>query len=297
MIYIQLNGGLGNQMFQYACGRSLSLKNATKLYLDVKMLNNNKVNTTDTIRSFELGIFNIRKTETRINNFKKTSFLFFKILNSLTIKFGLNRIQTSKYFVEREFSYNEGINSIGKESFISGNWQSPLYFQSYESIIREDFKFPMLSSLNNIMLLKKIKNTNSVSIHIRRGDYLNSQTHKTHGICSMEYYSRATSYISETQSDPVFFIFSDDIKWVKANLSLEFETYYVSENKDENSYIDMQLMSECKHNIIANSSFSWWGAWLNSNPSKIVISPKHWFKNNEMNEKTKDLIPKTWIKF
>ena len=294
MIYIQLNGGLGNQMFQYACGKSLAQKNETELYLYTKLLNKKKIIGGNTARTFELDIFNINEFD--ISYIKKSTIFFKRIINAMSYKFGLDRVQSSKYFVERQFSFNKNISIIVNECFISGYWQSPLYFSQIESIIKEDFQFPTLKNSNNIDLAKKIKESNAVSIHIRRGDLLNSKAHVTHGTCSINYYNKAISYVSKKITNPVFFVFSDDIAWVKLNLKFEAKRYYVSGNNNKNSYVDMQLMSRCKHNIIANSSFSWWGAWLNSNPGKIVISPRQWFKNKIMNEQTNDLIPAKWIR-
>ena len=296
MICTRLNGGLGNQMFQYALGRAISIKNKTELILDTSILDKNFDSKAEVVRDFELGIFEIegRKATVREINFYNP--LIYKITNSLLLRFGFKGITNTKYYIEQSFSYDYNVLKVSKNSFLSGYWQSPLYFESIENVIREDFKFPTLNGDKNIDVSKKIIRDNSVSIHIRRGDFLNTKIHGIHGICSLDYYKSSISYIFTKITDPVFFIFSDDIEWVKENLKLDSERYYISGNNGNNSYIDMQLMSYCKHNIIANSSFSWWGGWLNKNPKKIVIAPKQWFSNETMNKQTNDLIPKTWIR-
>jgi len=141
---------------------------------------------------------------------------------------------------------------------------------------------------------QKIKEKNSVSLHIRRGDYLTMQKAiDTIGVCPLDYYDKAIREITRKIKNPTFFIFSDDINWVKENLKTNSPTIFVSGGKLKD-YEELILMSKCKHNIIANSSFSWWGAWLNNNPNKIVIAPKKWFKDTSKN--TRDLIPESWLK-
>jgi hypothetical protein len=143
--------------------------------------------------------------------------------------------------------------------------------------------------------MDNIKKVNSVSIHIRRGDYVTNKRHsKVFSPCSHDYYSRAAKLIADQQPNPHYFVFSDDIGWAKANLEFEYPTTFVDVNDEAHSHEDMRLMSLCNHNIIANSSFSWWGAWLNVNPEKVVIAPQKWFSDYKCN--TQDMIPENWIK-
>jgi len=161
-------------------------------------------------------------------------------------------------------------------------------------IIRNDFTLKNKPDKLNNEISKIMQDTNSVSIHIRRGDYIaNPITFQYHGLCSMEYYKKAIQYINENINRPIFFFFSDEIDWVKDNLKIPKDCYFIDHNKMENDYLDLWLMSQCKHNIIANSSFSWWGAWLNTNKEKIVIAPKKWFNNAAID--TTDLIPEEWL--
>ena len=293
MIVVKVFGGLGNQMFQYALGKYLAIKNNSDLYLDLSWYSINK---SSTKRKFQLDIFN---TEFKIANSKIISDskpFILRLLNTVLIRLKLGTVQTHNYFIEDKFSFNSSFEKIRNYCYVNGYWQSPLYFQSIESIIREDFKFPMLQHSSNIDIEEKIKKTNSVGIHLRRGDFINSKHHGIHGICSLEYYQSTISYVSNKIDEAVFFIFSDDVEWVKENFNFDSRSYYISGNNGTNSYIDMQLMSGCKHNIIANSSFSWWGAWLNTNSDKIIIAPKQWFFCESLNKQTNDLMPETWIR-
>ena len=145
--------------------------------------------------------------------------------------------------------------------------------------------------------MKEIQKSKSVSLHIRRGDYISNKTYyANHGICNLSYYNKAVDYLRKKLGNDIkIFAFSDDPNWVYENLKLPVEIIFINNNSSEKSYEDLRLMVNCDHNIIANSSFSWWGAWLNQNPDKIVISPQKWFGNNRM--KNPDITPSTWLKF
>lgn len=175
-----------------------------------------------------------------------------------------------------------------------GYWQSERYFQDIVGIIRRDFSFQRPLAGLNLSLVKQIAETNSVSLHIRRGDYVsNPQAFAIHGVCSIEYYEAAIKYVAERVSSPNFFVFSDDMDWARSHLEIRHACCYVENNKGADSYVDMQLMSRCKHNIVANSSFSWWGAWLNGNADKLVTAPRRWFANET---DTTDLLPSAWVR-
>jgi hypothetical protein len=176
---------------------------------------------------------------------------------------------------------------------ISGNWQSETYFKDAEKEIRSDLTLKKPLSEKAEEFKKLITASNSVSIHVRRGDYAeNDRTKMKHGLCSPEYYSKAIAYVNEKISSPKFFVFSDDIAWVKSNLNLPSSTVFVSGNNISECE-ELVLMSTCKHNIIANSTFSWWGAWLNTSPEKIIVAPKIWFASGIPEN---DLIPENWIR-
>ncbi len=290
MIIVKLIGGLGNQMFQYAAGRSIAGRLGTVLKLDIENFDKEGV----TIRNYGLKIFRIQENIASFKDIAKTKippkgFLKYfpravKLLELLTGRSHI--IETKKRIV---------LNKITDNSYLEGNWNSEKYFSGIGSILRKEFTFKARPDDKNRAILKQIQRCNSVSIHVRRGDYVtNSKVNKLYHICSLNYYLKATKIINKFAIKPVFFVFSDDPAWVKSNFSGIKPVFFVNHNTGEKSYEDMRLMSACQHNIIANSSFSWWGAWLNHNPSKIVIAPKKWFKDDSKN--VDDLVPLAWIR-
>jgi hypothetical protein len=183
---------------------------------------------------------------------------------------------------------------LGNNIHLDGYWQSEKYFIDITDTLRLDFTLKKEMEVKARDLYEKIKNKNSVSLHIRRGDYLSSKFSSIYPVLSIDYYSRALKVIKDKIKDPQIFVFTDDIEWVKDNLDIPVQIEFVSGQKDINANEELILMSQCRHNIIANSSFSWWGAWLNSNPEKIVIAPSHWLYVDSY--KIDDLVPKKWIK-
>ena len=179
--------------------------------------------------------------------------------------------------------------------FLSGYWQSQKYFEKYSNIIRQDFKFTIPMNSKNLEVANSIKESISVSVHIRRGDYLsNKKTYDKHGVCSLDYYENSINLILLEFPTARIFVFSDDISWVNYFLMPKFKNIEtVDLNSGKESYNDMRLMSLCDHNIISNSTFSWWGAWLNNNPHKKVIAPEQWFADGT---NCNDLIPENWIR-
>lgn len=293
MVISRIIGGLGNQMFQYASGRALAIRLNTELYLDISDFKNYKLH-----NGFELNtIFNC---EANIAGDKNIEHLLGIYSNKYIRKMLLSRLPTifhnKNIIIEPDLTYWDGINNIKSDCYLVGYWQSEKYFKHVKDTIIKDFTFKNQMDAVNTLLSKQIEKVNSVSLHVRRGDYVtNKKTYSTHGLCTNKYYSDAIQYINERVDNPHFYIFSDDLEWSKKNLQLHnYETTYVENNYGKSSYIDMQLMSMCKHNIIANSSFSWWGAYLNNMLDKIVISPKRWF--SRPTHDSTDLIPDEWIR-
>jgi len=178
--------------------------------------------------------------------------------------------------------------------YLDGFWGNEKYFIDIREILLEEFQLFNPSDEVNMKLAEQIGTCNSVAVHIRRGDYVtNPITYKYHGLCSLDYYERAISEISKTTEDPHFFMFSDDPRWVKENIKTNYPTTYITHNTPAQGHEDLNLMFKCKHNIIANSSFSWWGAWLNINPNKIVYAPSRWANNFSVN--TRGFLPENWI--
>jgi len=280
MKIVKLKGGLGNQMFQFAFAKSLELKQKEIVKLDMDFFEIYKShNGLEIDKLFNIPNFSNKK---EIQKFKG---LYFYWLNKewsiKTIEkkiLGKNILYKPKYnyIIEKNINkFNKTYLELKGDYYFEGYFQSYKYFQQYNDEIRKIFAFPKIVDKENLEILKKIKNTNSISLHIRRGDYLtkNSQLN----VLTMDYYKNAIQYILKNAKKPVFFIFSDDIKWCKKEFDFLNEKYFIDWNKKNKSFIDMQLISLCKHNIIANSSFSWWSAWLNKNPNKIVVCPKFWF--------------------
>lgn len=285
-------GGLGNQLFQYATGRALALKYQTELKLDLSFLNSDPKNVY-TKRELELHVFNVSAniaTDKEVDAFSKRT-----LIQKIVRKVFPN--SPSKYFVanQKGFEYNDAFEGYPNNSYLNGYWQSERYFATVRDVLLKDLIIKKEMSEQCKLTKGLILNSNSVSLHIRRGDYVsNKNAIASHGILSLEYYNKAMTHLNGLHQDLKVFIFSDDMNWVKGNLKLTNECVYVDFNTGENSVFDMYLMSQCKHNIIANSSFSWWGAWLNQNPHKTVIAPEKWFADKKLN--TKDLIPNSWLK-
>jgi hypothetical protein len=298
MIIVKLIGGLGNQMFQYALGRHLALINNTSLKLDLTQLEERPNDNNYTFRNFELDKYNL---QAQIATKKDIAFFFPNgFITKVTFYRVMKRLRLIGIINETGFEFHQEILSTRKSVYLSGYWQSEKYFSSISGIIKQDFtiKGYLLTDIFNSGRLKdiisKISQTNSVTIHFRRGDYVTDPLIKEHhGECSPDYYQRAISFIKTKTKLPHFFLFSDDSDWLKINIPLT-ESFTIIENNE--GFLDLYLMSLCKHNIIANSSFSWWGAWLNNNSEKIVIAPQKWFANDETNKQTKDLIPDKWIR-
>lgn len=294
MIKVMLSGGLGNQMFQYAFARTLSIKHNTTLVLDTSYLQSKlPFSKLATQMKYELGVFDIEaKVET---NYFSGKYLYPFAKAEYLLKKKLNKIRLDT-ITESDFSFQKELFNSSDNSFIRGNFQSEKYFIEIEKIIRQEFQFKPTLKEENLVWKQQIENSNAVSIHVRRGDYisLKQNVHKFAQI-PIVYFQKAINHIASKIENPVFFVFSDDIDWVKRELKTEFPVHFISNNNTkQTSYIDMQLMSLCKHNIICNSTFSWWGAWLNSHPDKMVIAPQQWFADNSIN--SKDIYPLKWIK-
>jgi hypothetical protein len=203
-------------------------------------------------------------------------------------------------YKEKNNSFDENFLNCEDNTYLIGYFQSYKYFSNHSSIILKHFSPVISLSEKNKYIKNLIFTTSSVSIHIRRGDYVsNESANKFHGVLSLSYYKNAIAHIESTISNPHYFIFSDDPEWCRVNLPSVNENYtFIDHNSDDNAWQDLELMSFCKHHVIANSSFSWWGAWLADNKislsNRIVIAPLNWFvKMDEINKI--DRIPTHWL--
>ena len=294
MIITKLMGGLGNQMFQYAFGKMLSLKRNVPLKLDLTFLNDRSYKENFTYRNYALNIFNIKQSfasENELIPFLKNKNK--KVVNLITLFFPF--VHHHLYLKEPHFNFFPMALNASGNTLIDGYWQSEKYFKNISDVLRREFTLKNKISGQSSEISIRIKNSNSVSIHFRRGDYQNNpHISKYHGVCDLDYYYRAVNLMSSKIADPKYYIFSDEPQWAMENFKINFPVEFVTHNSVNNNYEDMLLMADCRHNIIANSSFSWWGSWLNSHKDKIVIAPSRWF--NDPKKNITDLLPDTWLK-
>jgi len=265
MIIVRILGGLGNQMFQYAYARALS-ELGFEVSLDISKFKTYKLH----------GGFQLDKYKISLKTANKFSTLLGKVGIKTSIK-------------EKSLLFNNRFKDLKGNEYIKGYFQTEKYFKEIRDILFEEFCINKQKSSKTIEIENLIKiSEKNCSIHIRRGDYISDEkANKVHGTCSLDYYYKATDIILQQDSTTTFFVFSDDISWVKENLKTSNLVYV---NTKSIPHEDIYLMSLCEHNIIANSSFSWWGAWLNKNEAKTVIAPKNWFV-----EKENEVACENWI--
>lgn len=291
MVISQILGGLGNQMFQYAAGRALSLATQQPFLLDLRGFETYALHQGFEIeRVFAAPVKPANAADMRAILGWRAGKLTHKVLKR--IKSPL--LRGPLLAIEPHFNYWSGLRAGGAPRYMMGYWQSEKYFKDFEQTIRADFSFKTPLTGQNLETAVRMQGCQSVSLHVRRGDYVtHAQTAKILNVCSLTYYRNAITHIAERLSKCRFFVFSDDLQWVRDNLEIPFPADYIDVNRGMRSYIDMQLMSLCRHHIIANSSFSWWGAWLNPDSDKMVIAPSKWFRNGLDDS---DLIPPQWIR-
>lgn len=289
MIITQLLGGLGNQMFQYALGRALSARHATNLKLDTASFE------TYRLRTYALRHFNIVAEEISPTELRELG-----LVQKAGTRVGrfvarMLRPPTIAVIDERSFEFDPAVLEAPARCYLRGYWQSPKYFAAIEPTIRQELTCREAPDGENGRAAERISNSCSVSVHVRRGDYVESATtNRFHGVCSPAYYRAAEDHLRLQLPDARLFVFSDDPDWAEQNLRFVSPATFFRHNGPGRDYEDLRLMSLCKHHIIANSTFSWWGAWLCRNPGKIVIAPQNWFR--EAGQSTRDLIPDTWIR-
>ena len=281
---VKFLGGLGNQMFQYAFLLSLK-QHFGKVKADLTGFENYELH-----QGFELEkVFGIRlehasSLELRVYSSERRDWLTRKLRR-------IYRTKQAEYTEREEFRFDPSIYQDPCPRIFWGYWQHLSYIQMVENQLREAFQFKAFVDKENTALVQRIRFGNTVSVHVRRGDYVGHPI--LGGICDFEYYQKAIKLMEEKLEDPVFVFFSNDMEWCRTNFPLR-DAVYVDWNHGDNSYKDMQLMTCCKHHIIANSSFSWWGAWLNPHKDKIVVSPKTWV--NTADADAFALVHPNWIK-
>lgn len=292
MIITCLRGGLGNQMFQYAIGRRLAEKYGTELLLDVTRFKEDK------LREYVLSDYCIKAKVAEENEIC----IFNEANKYKRTWMNIKQFIKGRYIPkvrEKSLRFDPNILNKGDNIYLLGYWQTEKYFKEIAAILCKEFQLKRKLTKEEQKFENMIKSTpNAVSLHIRRGDYVTDpNANKHHGVCSLDYYEKAI----ELMCDKIgkihkihLFVFSDDLEWSKENLRTKHPITFIDYRRVDDGHADMYLMSLCKHHIIANSSFSWWGAWLNSNSHKIVIAPKQWFRSDTLNYR--DVVPETWIK-
>lgn len=290
MIIVRLLGGLGNQLFQYAAGRAFAEKYKLELFLDMSYFTDKHGMVP---RPFELDKLNThihiagRKEIDRVVSRSRSQ-------KAKDLILGYKRIYLKENQPSPVLSGNKRTTI-----YLDGYWQSENYFRSIEQQIRSAYAFRVPFSSETEQLAGKIgENTRSVSVHIRRGDYLGSEAMANYlGVCSIDYYNKALEYITGKVGQSYCYVFGDDPDWIQENIIKGRDNMQaVMHNRNADSWQDMYLMSLCRHHIIANSSFSWWGAWLDPRPDKIVVAPETWFKSSELYDQVKNIVPDGWIR-
>jgi hypothetical protein len=288
MIIVQLKGGLGNQLFQWAAGLALSEYTGVPLKVDISELDKPD-DEIGTVRAYELQHFIYPPQVASPAEIAKVAKLpvVLKYLDKLLPP------HKRKVYKEAAFSFDPNFFSAKPPLYLKGYRQSEKYFQQYEGVLRQRLLIRprLITDVHDVA--ERLKNSNSVSVHIRRGDYNDPAVLAYHGVLDEAYYQAAIEAIQERVERPDFYVFSDNVSWVRENLTFNAPVTFVSGNLSSSPLHDFYLMSQCRHNIIANSSFSWWAAWLNNYQQKQVVAPKNWFK---VELPTKDLIPEGWIR-
>ena len=282
-VFVRLEGRLGNQLFQYAAARAVAIKNNSELLLDTRETTEVGGKWQYSLKHFNINARIAKPCELPPHRSKK-------IRNKLWRLYG----KKIKHLREQGHNilHNEKILSANSNCYLEGYFQSEKYFFDIKHILRQELVFTSPPLQHNVIMLKQIVTQNAISLHIRRGDYLAPFWSSYFAKCGNNYYDAAITHIAKHVKSPIFYIFSDDPKWVKDNMQLEYPMIISENNQNELAYEDLRLMSSCKHNIIANSTYSWWGAYINSNPNKIVIAPQSWYSSNGADNP--DIVPQSW---
>lgn len=289
MVVTKLMGGLGNQLFQYAAARHIAEINNAELKIDVSFFETYELHT------YSIWAFNIQerfasKGEVAALSISEQGIAQRSVRRALRLS--PKRAQT--HIREKQFHFDPDILKLPGGVCLDGYWQSEKYFIDIEGIIRREFTVKTKQCGKDKELAELISSCESTSLHIRRGSYLHPPYNSTHGICKLDYYFRCVEILTKSVKNPHFFVFCDDPEWARHNLKLPYPVTYVEHNGPDKDYEDLRLMSQCKNHIVANSTFSWWGAWLSPYKEKTVFAPRKWFAKSDIN--TEDLIPSGWIK-
>lgn len=283
-VVVGLSGGLGNQMFQYAAGRSLSFRLGVPLCLDLSWFGGQEE------RQFALSPFQIDAR--RRSQYPWLPARGLALVSRLSRRW-LPRIMGVPVWREPHFYYSRDFAALTSPVFLEGYWQSECYFREIRPLLLQEFALRQPLPPACGALLEEIRNCDAICVHVRRGDYLsNPVAAKVHGTCPVGYYRAGVSELCQGLSQPRCFVFSDDPGWVRASLAFDCPTTVVDANGPDDAHLDLALMAACRHFLIANSSLSWWGAWLGDQSGKKIIAPTNWFLTSDKD--TRDLLPESW---
>jgi len=288
MIVVQLSGGLGNQMFQYALGRCLAGKLGCALKLDLSNYDEYRD------RQYELFRYVIHATIAtsvdlqRCKGYGLAGRIFMPMLEKVVPSVGVHVVR------EQSARFDKSILLLKGNIYLIGYWQCERYFADIADTIRGDLTLTEELDERDANMERQIRSTNAISLHVRRGDYLSDKNAEAIlGSLATDYYAAAIQYVAVRVEKPHFYVFSDDPDWAMSNLGFEHPATFVSHNGPGRGAFDMRLMSACRHNIIANSTFSWWAAWLNGNPEKLVVAPGRWYR--DASRDASDIVPVGWV--
>jgi Glycosyl transferase family 11 len=291
IVVVRLVGGLGNQLFQYAAARAVALRSGADLVFDLSWF----ASVTD--RKYALAPFAIDArilADSKTEPMSRVWSYWQRIERRLVSGLGLKKYGCP-IFMERHFHFDLTVLNLRAPAYLDGYFQSERYFADCVEAVTRELTMPPPSSASTKMLLEEIQASDAICLHIRRGDYVaNPVTNTFHGTCSLDYYAAGFAVAAAKMRDPKCFVFSDDPDWVRSNLILDAPTTIVDIHGPGEPHEDLRLMAACKNYVIANSSLSWWGAWLGKDPDKRVIAPKTWFSGSAND--TSDLLPSAWLR-
>jgi hypothetical protein len=287
-----MQGGLGNQLFQYAAGRAVSARLGSKLLLDLTW--HRRLPRGATPRAFELGCYPIAATCLDPDDEQSLRFWSVERLGCVVQVDG--RLRWARSFRERGLRHDPRMARLGDDRMLEGYWQSPQYFTDVAEALRRELRPIIAMDAEDARVAGLIASDphQAVAVHVRRGDYLSGVHAEHHGLCGLEYYQRAFVHMRASMQSPRLFVFSDDPDWVALHASVFGDAFLVAHNGPLTAYQDLRLMSLCRAHVIANSSFSWWGAWLSDHESKLVIAPAKWHLGSGGD--AADLTPPEWVR-
>lgn len=299
MITVRLQGGMGNQMFQYAFGRALAERNGDDLVLDKTFLLDRTPRREFVYRNYDLDVFGLDPRFTLLSRAAART-------NVPFLMYGLSRycataakvaLGAQRYVVDRTLgTFQEAYLNLEGNLYLDGYWQCEKYFRDISDLIRGEFSYRQPITAEASRLSRRIRSVTSVCVNVRRGDYVSLPgAARTLGFVGEEYYREGVYRLSKDLTSPHFFVFSDDIEWCEKNLEIEPPCTFVSHQFAGPKFGQyFHLMSSCKHFLIPNSSFAWWAAWLGGHPEKKVIAPARWFRDPTI--PAHDLVPADWAR-